>query len=277
MTEENKKRLEALNQKLINFVEHPWILKQSPFHIVGDIYFVGNSYVSCFLLDTEKGLILIDAAFKETCYLLFDNIRALGYNPEKIKYLLLSHGHFDHCGAAKLVQEYSGCEIYLGKRDHFFFTERPDLILFEDRVPRFEINNFYDYDGVMDFGNIKIRPILTPGHTPGTTTFLIETIHNGEKVTCAMHGGIGINGLTRDELESNGLPLSLQQDFLNSLEYLKTLKVDVVLASHSHQYNMIERSTKDDGTGKAFFDNENGWQKMLDQFMELMKKIISEN
>ncbi|MDR1832060.1 MAG: MBL fold metallo-hydrolase [Fusobacteriaceae bacterium] len=277
MTEENRKRLEELNKKLQNFVDHPWILRHRPFRIVGDVWFVGNNYVSCFLLDTEKGLVLIDTAFQETAYLLFDSIRALGFDPGKIKTLLLSHGHFDHCGAAKLVQEYADCEIWLGEKDHFFFTERPDLILFEHLVPRFRIDKFYDYNGVLDFGNVKVKPVLTPGHTPGTTTFLIETVHNGNTVTCVMHGGLGINGLTRDELESNGLPLSLQQEFLSSLEYLKTIRPDVVLASHVHQYNMLERSKSDDGSGSVFFDRENGWEKMLDAHIVLIQKLISEN
>lgn len=274
MKEKDRQRLEALNAKLQNFVDHPWIMRQDAFHVVGDIYFVGNNYVSSYLLDTQQGLILIDCAFKESAYLLFDNIRSLGYNPKDIKKLFLSHGHFDHCGAAKLVQEHANCEVWLGKEDHFFFSERPDLILFEDHVPRFSIDNDYDYNSIMDFGNLKIRPIHTPGHTPGTTTFFIETIHHGEPVVCAMHGGLGINGLSHDELRENRLPDSLQQEFLNSLEYLRGQHVDVILPSHAHQYDILSRAKRDDGSGKTFFDREGGWVGIIDKHIGLIRELM---
>ncbi|MDR1979450.1 MAG: MBL fold metallo-hydrolase [Synergistaceae bacterium] len=274
MTEEVAKRLEALNKKLQNFLDNPWIMRTKPFHVVGDVYFVGNNYVSSFLIASEEGLILIDTAFAESAYLLFDGIRALGFNPADIRCLFLSHGHFDHCGAARLIHEYSGCEIFLGKEDHMFFTERPDLILFENHVPRFTIHRAYDYDKPMDFGNVVITPVHTPGHTPGTTSFFIETRHGGKIVICAMHGGLGLNGLSKDELRDNRLPESLQQEYLDSLLALQKKKVDVVLASHAHQYNMLERAALDDGSGEVFLDKENGWYKMLDKNIESIREMM---
>lgn len=277
MKEKDILRLKALYEKLQNYIDHPWILRHRPFHVVGNVYFVGNNYVSSFLIDGGKdGLLLIDCAFQETAYLLFDSIRALGFDPANIRRLFLSHGHVDHCGAARLVQEYSGCEVFLGERDHFFFTERPDLILFEKHVPRFPIHHFYEYDKPIVWGNTSITPVLTPGHTPGTTSFLIHPPYRGDSVTCAMHGGIGINGLSREELTENRLPLTLQQEFLNSLERMKKEKVEVILASHAHQYNMLERAARDDGTGAAFLDDGTGWSTMMEKHIELVKELMEE-
>ena len=257
-------------------MDHPWILQQKPFHVVGDIYFVGNNYVSCFLIDGGKdGLILIDCAFQETAYLLFDSIRALGFDPANIKKLFLSHGHVDHCGAARQIFEYSGCEIYLGERDAFFFTERADLILFEEHVPRFPIHHYYEYEKPIVWGNSTIIPILTPGHTPGATTMFIHTPYiNGNTLTCAMHGGIGINGLSREELVKNNLPLSLQQEFLDSLERLSCEQVDVVIASHAHQYDLLKRATEDDGSGKSFLDDGSGWRELMNRHIVMMKELM---
>ena len=47
-------RLKALYEKLQNYMDHPWMLKHRPFHVVGDVYFVGNNYVSSFLIDGER-------------------------------------------------------------------------------------------------------------------------------------------------------------------------------------------------------------------------------
>ena len=133
---------------------------------------MGTNWVSVFLLNTEEGLVLIDCAMQETLYLLIDSIRALGFNPHDIKKLLLTHGHFDHCGAARAIQEMSGCEIWIGEAEEFFFTERRDLIVYEDRY-EFEITNFYDYDAKIDLGDIHIQPVHCPGHTPGTTSLFL--------------------------------------------------------------------------------------------------------
>ena len=116
----------GIEDRVNNWLKNPWTLAHRPFKVVDNVYFVGTSWVSAFLLNTQKGLVLIDCAMQETLYLLVDSIRELGFNPRQIKKLLLTHGHFDHCGAARAIKEMSGCEIWLGKDDEYFFTERRD-------------------------------------------------------------------------------------------------------------------------------------------------------
>lgn len=135
----------GIEDRVNNWLKNPWTLAHRPFKVVDNVYFVGTSWVSAFLLNTQKGLVLIDCAMQETLYLLVDSIRELGFNPRQIKKLLLTHGHFDHCGAARAIKEMSGCEIWLGKDDEYFFTERRDLIAFEDHVSGFPIDRFFNY------------------------------------------------------------------------------------------------------------------------------------
>ena len=124
--------LEELTQQRLH---NPWILDHKGFRVIENVYYVGNSWVSSYLLDTKKGLVLIDCAMQENLYQLVDEMRSLGFDPHKIKYLLLSHGHFDHVGAARAIQEMSGCETWIGQDDAYFFTERRDLINCEETVP----------------------------------------------------------------------------------------------------------------------------------------------
>ncbi len=49
---------------------HPWEFAVEPFRIAGGLYYVGNRDVSCHLLETGDGLVLIDTAFPQTAYLL---------------------------------------------------------------------------------------------------------------------------------------------------------------------------------------------------------------
>ena len=106
----------------------PWVSYLPPFRMAPGVYYVsGNDWVACYLIDTGAGLILIDTAMHETCYLMLECIRSLGYDPMDIKKILLTHAHADHIGAARTMKELTGARVYLGERDLFMIHERKDL------------------------------------------------------------------------------------------------------------------------------------------------------
>lgn len=277
MDKKLQKQLEILENKAMKMVKNPWVISHKPFKVVENVYFVGTSWVSIFLIDTDEGLVLVDCAMQETLYLLIDSIHSLGFDPKDIKKLLITHGHFDHCGAARSIQEMSGCEIWLGKGDEFFFTERRDLIAFEELVPEFNIDNFYDYGSLIDMGNIKIKPVHCPGHTPGTTSLFFDVDNQGEKLTCAVHGGLGSSIMSKGHLKANRLPLSLQSDYIESIEKVIDCKVDVVLPSHAgHCIDHDFLNLKNNKSGTNEYINPIAWKKMLshkkNEMLELMKE-----
>ncbi len=258
------------------WLKKPWLLQQDPFHVVGNVYAVGLRWVSCFLLDTSKGLVLIDCAMQEHLYQLVDNIHRLGFDPRKIKKLLLTHGHFDHVGAAAAIQEMSGCEIWIGEGDKFFFTERRDLIAMEETVPEFEITGCYDYSKPIDLGDTQLEVVHCPGHTPGVSSFFFTVEHSGRKLNCAIHGGLGARLVTRAQLEESRLPLSMQQQYLDSIEKVIDRPVDVVLPSHPGHcvdHDFLGIAKKDDGSGEGFIDPE-AWRRMLEGKRAEVLKII---
>ena len=261
-----EERQAAMGQIMHQRFHEPWTLAQKPFKVIENVYFVGNTWVSVYLIDTPEGLILIDCAYEENLYLLIDSIRGLGFDPKDIRHLLISHGHFDHCGAARQLQEMSNCEIWINEKDAYFFTERRDLIAFEDRVPEFRIDHYYDSDQSICFGGMTIWPVPCPGHTPGTTSFFFEVEHEGRKLTVAMHGGLGTNTLSKEDLLTNGWPLSFQQGYLDMLRQLKRRSVDVLIpshAGHAKTYPFFDIAAQDDGTGNGFI-RPNAWREMLE-------------
>lgn len=269
---------DGLEQKVANWLAHPWLLARKGFHIIENIYYVGNQWVSCYLIKTQKGLVLIDCAMQETLYQLVDEIHQLGFDPHEIKYLLLSHGHFDHVGAARAVQEMSGCETWLGQEDAFFYTERRDLIGFEKQVPNFKIDHFYDYDDTLDFGDVVIKPVHCPGHTSGTTSFFFDILHEDRKLTCAMHGGLGAASLTRRALADAGRPISVQKIYLESLDKIIDCKVDVVLpshAKHAKDHDIFQIAAEDSGDGSGFIDS-GAWKRMISGKQQEMRQIMSD-
>ena len=261
-----EERQATMGQIMHQRFHEPWTLAQKPFKVIENVYFVGNTWVSVYLIDTPEGLILIDCAYEENLYLLIDSIRGLGFDPKDIRHLLISHGHFDHCGAARQLQELSNCEIWINEKDAYFFTERRDLIAFEDRVPEFRIDHYYDSDQSICFGGMTIWPVPCPGHTPGTTSFFFEVEHEGRKLTVAMHGGLGTNTLSKEDLLTNGWPLSFQQGYLDMLRQMKRRSVDVLIpshAGHAKTYPFFDIAAQDDGTGNGFI-RPNAWREMLE-------------
>lgn len=177
----------------------PWTIAVKPFQVAPQTWYVaGQTWVGCYLIDTGDGLILIDAAIPESMYLLVDSIYRLGYKPEDIKKILISHAHFDHCGAAGAMKELTGAELYMSKEDWEFMKACPEetMVLDKDSHPQmFEPDKFYSDDEPIVLGNISIRSMLTPGHTIGCTSFFweVENPANGERYVVGMHGGVGAN------------------------------------------------------------------------------------
>ena len=96
---------------------HPWKFRVEPFQMVGNLYYVGNRDVSVHLVDTGDGLLLIDTGYPQTVYLLLQSIWELGFDPGKLRYILLTHAHYDHIGGVRPLVELFGCETFLGEED----------------------------------------------------------------------------------------------------------------------------------------------------------------
>src|SRR5215467_11614890 len=69
-----------------------------PFRLIGNIYYVGASDVTSFLIVTPQGHILLDSGFVETVPQIKQNIVQLGFRLEEVKILINSHAHYDHAG-----------------------------------------------------------------------------------------------------------------------------------------------------------------------------------
>lgn len=269
-----KKETPAQSMSIVGQIkEKPWEFKVKPFKILDNVYYVGNSWVGAYLIDTGEGLILLDSCFKEVQWMLFDAIREVGFDPADIKYLLLSHAHFDHIGGARFIQEVSDCKILIGKDDYFMIEERPELQI--EEVAPFRIDGFYDYDNSFTMGNVVIRPVHTPGHTPGCTSIFIETTYQGKKYTLATHGGLGGSILTKKMLNKLNLPMSLQQDYLDGLYRIAEMKVDVFLPMHKGYFNIMELAEQDDGSGKAFIQPDL-WRNVMLQRAAMFEQQLRE-
>lgn len=219
----------------------PWEAYLEPIKMGPKVWYIsGNDWVAAYLIDTGDGLILIDTAMQESLYLLVENVHKLGYEMTDIKKILISHAHIDHIGAVRPLKELTGADIYIGERDLLFLNERRDLIMAgEYHCGEFEPDYLYSDDSPITLGNISIRTVSTPGHTPGCTSFFFDVIDkHGKKLRCAMHGGVGLN-ITKKDFELTGLPPSLRDEYIEGLRKLDKEHVDITLPSHTNQVGIL--------------------------------------
>jgi metallo-beta-lactamase class B len=88
-----------------------WNKPLAPFRIVGNLYYVGATEVSSFLVTPPRGHFLIDGGFVETAPQIERNIATLGFKLSDIKFLLVSHAHYDHVGGIAELKQKSGAKM----------------------------------------------------------------------------------------------------------------------------------------------------------------------
>ncbi len=104
--------------------------------------------------------------------LILDELETLGL---KAKYLVNTHGHFDHTGAIAAVKEGTGASYGIHEGDEFLIkaTEEAGRAY----IPGFRSPpnpDFYLKEGdVLDLGDVTLTVIGTPGHTPGSVCFSV--------------------------------------------------------------------------------------------------------
>lgn len=193
---------------------------------------IGDESVACFLLLTREGLVLIDCMFPGEHYLavLEQGLADAGFTYADIKAVLITHGHFDHYGNARLIREKSGCRLYMSRIDYEICRRDQDK---RDhpmaRDPRYQPLD-YALDGLLEDGDVftlgdtHIRCILTPGHTPGCMSFLIPVSDEGRPHMAALWGGTGIT------------PESDKEAYLASLDKFhdrcREARVDAAFSNH---------------------------------------------
>ncbi|MEO8466414.1 MAG: MBL fold metallo-hydrolase [Gammaproteobacteria bacterium] len=158
-----------------------------PVKVFDNLYFVGMTEFATWAVTTSDGIIVIDPVFD---YSVEDEVvaglRKLGLDPAQIRYVLVSHGHYDHAGGAKLLQERFGAHVLLSVADwDLLERERPVWL------PRHDIEVV---DGQkLTLGDTTLEMHLTPGHTEGTISTLIPVRDGGVRHVAALWGGTLFN------------------------------------------------------------------------------------
>ncbi len=95
---------------------------------------------------------------------------------KKLKFILLTHGHFDHVLGVNEMREKSGAKVLINKEDVVRMNESADIMrtFGVQGVETPKADDFLNDGDTLKFGNTEIKVIATPGHTQGCVCYLID-------------------------------------------------------------------------------------------------------
>jgi len=259
----------------------PWEGYIKPSRMIGNLYFVGTVPASTHIIDTGEGLIMIDSGFPQSLYLVIANMAEVGLSYKDIKYIVHTHGHYDHLGATRALKELTGAKTFLGYRDREMANGTVDLTWARELGARyyesFEPDVLIKDGDKITLGNTEILCVETPGHTDGTMSFFFDITDNGNTYTCGMFGGFGLNTLKKEWLDCYGLPYTCREEYINSIDKVVDMRVDVFLGNHVGNNDTCGKLKRlealKQGEPNPFIE-PNQWRDVLLQYRQKVTELI---
>jgi metallo-beta-lactamase class B len=223
-----------------------WNKPNTPFRIFGNTYYVGPHGLSSVLITSAGGHVLIDGDLPESAQPIVANIRALGFHIEDVKLIVNSHVHFDHAGGIAELQRMSGAPVVASKWSAAVLKQGgpgkgdPQYGILPSIAPVSHVDELRDGESFR-IGETIITSHLTPGHTPGGTSW---TWKSCEGAIChEMVYADSVNPISADGFKFTGsrdYPQALA-DFEKTFAFLETVPCDILITAHPEVSGLWDR------------------------------------
>ena len=209
-----------------------WYAK--PVKVFDNLYFLGQTEYSAWAVTTSDGIIIIDPIFD---YSVEDEVvgglKSFGLDPNTIKYVLVSHAHYDHVGGASYLQDRFNAKVIMSDADWTLLEGTRASW----RKPKREL---VATDGQkLTLGDTTLSLHITPGHTLGTISTLIPVRDGSARHVVAYWGGTAFNWVTsrNSYITAERGDRFWFNNYINSAQRFRTLArnagADVILSNHT--------------------------------------------
>ena len=220
-----------------------WNQPVEPYRIAGNVYYVGASDITSFLITTPAGHILLDGGFVETAPRIEANVKKLGFKLADVKILLSSHAHFDHAGGLAELKRATGAKFAASEKDAALLARggKGDF-LFGDKAtfPPIQADRILHDGDTVVLGGTTLTAHLAPGHTMGNTAWTMKAKEGDKTYDVVFAPSMSI--LSGVSLTKNATYPQIGKDYGKTFRLLRSFPCDVFLGSHASFY---------DGLGKA--------------------------
>jgi metallo-beta-lactamase class B len=245
-----------------------WTEPFPPFHIAGNLYYVGSKGLANYLITTPQGNILINSDLEANVPLIEASIEKLGFKFKDTKILLISHAHWDHDAGSAMIKEKTGATYMVmdadvpvvesGGKTDFAYGNSPDNLYRPAKVERV----LHDGDEVRLAGTVLVAH-LTPGHTKGCTTWTMPVTENGKTYNVVILGSPNVN--PGYKLVDNTAYPQIAEDYERMWRVLKSLPCDIFLGAHGSYFGLEEKYPLIKAGGAIPFIDPDGYKKYIAQ------------
>ena len=245
-----------------------WNASQPPFRVSGNTYYVGTRGLSSILITSDSGHILIDGGLPASAEIILANIRTLGFDPRSVKVIVNSHVHYDHAGGIADLQRATGATV---------LASAWSATVLRSGMPN-ALDPQYDADPdcrqcalpfpaarsvreIRDGDSLRIGPVqliahMTPGHTPGGTSWTWRSCDAGRCVDLLYADSqtpISVEGFLYTR--NSRYPTAIE-DFTRGINVLERLPCTILLTPHPGSSSLFQRiAARDSGNVAPLHDS----------------------
>ena len=262
-----------------------WNARVKPFNIYGNTWYVGVAGLSAVLVASEGGHILLDGALPQSAPLVQANIESLGFSMKDVKLILNSHAHWDHAGGIAALQRASGATVVASAsgakvlqsgtngKDDPQYQAKP--VVHVEKVDKVTVVKEGD---VVKLGQLALTAHMTPGHTPGGTTWTWTSCEDqrcvnivyADSLNAYSSGDFRFTGNGRGKQNTPDISASFQA----SIAKVATLPCDIIIPVHPGMTDLLEKAAQRSGEHNPFIDS-NGCRDYAQEAGKLLAKRLA--
>ena len=253
-----------------------WNKPFPPHRVIGNIFYVGSSFIASFLVTTAEGHVLINSGTEETVPMIQAGVEQLGFRFGDIKILLSGHAHIDHVGGHALIKSMTGARVLAMAGD--------DRLISGGGLGDFHYESRWRWapcpvdhilhDGeIVTLGGVELAAHLTPGHTEGCTAWTFVTNEGGKPYRVVIVASARAN--PGYQLVDNARYPNIAEDFERAFHVLWSLECDVFLGAHGWYYGMEKKFARLSKAELNPFVDPEGYREFLSTSEEAFRHELA--
>jgi metallo-beta-lactamase class B len=211
-----------------------WDQPAPPVRIHANTYLVGTCGISSILVTGDEGHVLIDGGTEKGAEVIAANIRSLGFKLRDIRYLLVSHEHFDHVGGIARLQQLTGATLVSSApAERVLNTGLPGADDPQSGMHKpfraASVGRVIGDGGEVRLHDLSLTAMTTPGHTPGALSWRWESCDGAVCRTIVYADSL--SPISRDDYKFSDHPAYLAA-FRESLAKIAASRCEILLTPH---------------------------------------------